>query len=1416
MAAQNFGIGKFDPELHPGNVYDTFCDFIDAFAYEYEAVAKEPPTELDGDARKLWIQKNKRRQLMGRFASRNLQKDFEDLVIVDERDSITFEETVKRLKERYKPTKNTTLANFEFHKLKQKPSESFDAFTNRVKHEAGGCEFSCASDTCTVKDVLVRDQIVIGTYDDDIRKKALNNEWPLTELVSQGRKLEAAAHGALRIKEEVADEQKLNRIAKPGKYSKKKKAQDKMRGSRTRESTAQQCTDCSSWACKGGKKCYAYGQDCFACGKTGHFKGAVNCKKSSKNNKKRTTRRVHNQDTDDSSSICSSDSPLSDNTGSSSDGEDQHIGRVKKSSRKVRPCKYVGHVRRTVCKKVRKTNKPKYQVRVVIKETPVTVYADTGADICVMSKSIAEELGLTLKKTRMRIKPFGSKHMRCVGYYVGPVMYEDTVANVRIYVVKKEVETLLSGPVSEALGIITFNRSQQDDSIRRVSQDPVKEAIVTRFPEVFNGIGKLKNHQVTLHIDDSVPSVASPPRPVPFHLKGRLRQEIKKMEEEGIVEEHSGPAPWVSNIVLAPKDDGGVRVTVDMRKPNEAIKDTRIPIPRPEEIRAQLAGSNVFSKLDFKSAFHQLELAPESRYMTVFHDGEKLKRYTRLTMGTKPASGELTKALRPLFDSIPSAHIIHDDLIIAAKSDEEHDKILDEVLFIIKQHGLTLNLEKCLFKRKEIPFWGMIYSREGVRPDPSKVQSLKMATRPCNKSEVMSFLCMLQANSEFIPNLAKETTHLRELTHKHKIFDWSSECEEEFERLKTLFYEDALLRYFDPDMKTFLFVDAHRSGLSVLLSQGESRDKCHVVACASRATTPIERRYPQLDLEALSVDFALRRFRQYIAGGPEVEVVTDHKPLVNIFKDTRRGSIRTDRIKLRHQDISYKVIWREGKYNPADYLSRHAVPWSKIPRSWKNETQEFEKTVWFLQFAPYTESISFDKMIEHTHKCEVLQRLKKCIVKGYIPKKDVQLQPYHQLLGSLTISDVGLVLKDDKIVLPESLWKKAVDKAHQGGHPGMTSLKRRLRSHFWIPKLNALVQKKVEGCHTFQVCTKKTTKEPIAPQVTTEYPWEEVNIDLFGPMPNNKHVLVVQDNMSRFPAAKIVPSTSSTPVIKALTEIYTSYGNPDLHRTDNGPPFNSKDFEEFSNQHGIQHVKVFPYHPQANPVETFMKPLGKALKAAYFNRDNAQQALDELLKAYRSTPHPATDAAPGSILFRKGYKTDFPRTILDDEMVEIARENDKQQKAERKEKTNSSNRRKTMAIAPGDKVIVKDYTRSKKFDPVYDLEPFTVIADDGKGLLLQREETVFRRHKDDVKPAFEKTEENGTKFDHSRSAGETQIMPPAADWFYYEVPEQADDGRKPTPEQVGNAQGPQENEQVSTGRPVRTRQGPRYLQDYVL
>ena len=231
-------------------------------------------------------------------------------------------------------------------------------------------------------------------------------------------------------------------------------------------------------------------------------------------------------------------------------------------------------------------------------------------------------------------------------------------------------------------------------------------------------------------------------------------------------------------------------------------------------------------------------------------------------MGLKPSQGELNASIQPLFAHLPQVHVIRYDIVIAPVTVEEHLVVLDEVMQILSNACLTLNGVKCVFGQDEIAFWGMIVSADGVRSDPEKVKALENLATPTNKEELVSFLCMMQSNSDFIPDFSKKAAFLRELTKKGCRFVWSEKHESSFRSLVSSFKNDVLLRYFDCSLPAFIVVDGHVSGLGAMLMQGSSLQDARPVAVASRTTSTSEKHCPQLDLEALSQDFGLRRFRE--------------------------------------------------------------------------------------------------------------------------------------------------------------------------------------------------------------------------------------------------------------------------------------------------------------------------------------------------------------------------------------------------------------------------------------------------------------------------------------------------------------------------------------------------------------------------
>ena len=204
----------------------------------------------------------------------------------------------------------------------------------------------------------------------------------------------------------------------------------------------------------------------------------------------------------------------------------------------------------------------------------------------------------------------------------------------------------------------------------------------------------------------------------------------------------------------------------------------------------------------------------------------------------------------------------------------------------------------------------MVYGADGIKPDPAKVEALEHITPQSSKEDLITFLCMMQSNADFIPDFAQTSAPLRHLTKGKVEFNWQDQHQQCFDELRHAFKKDSLLRYFEMGKLTIVFTDSHVSGLGAMLCEGDSIDTVKPVVFVSRTTNSAESIYPQLDLEAASVDFALRRFRNYIVGSPyQIMVVTDRKPLVQVFNNSRPGSIRTERIKIRHQDVRYELVY---------------------------------------------------------------------------------------------------------------------------------------------------------------------------------------------------------------------------------------------------------------------------------------------------------------------------------------------------------------------------------------------------------------------------------------------------------------------------------------------------------------------------
>ena len=340
-----------------------------------------------------------------------------------------------------------------------------------------------------------------------------------------------------------------------------------------------------------------------------------------------------------------------------------------------------------------------------------------------------------------------------------------------------------------------------------------------QYPEVFEGVGKLKDKQISLDIDPIVKPVAQPYRRIPFNLREKVQDKTTELLELGIVEPVEGPAPWVNPVVIVPKNNGEIRLCIDMRQANQAIMRRRYPIPTVDDVLHTMNGSKVFSKLDLKWGYHQLQLSPESTEITTFATPDGLFRYKRLLFGVCSASEQYQHEIASVLAGIEGAENISDDIVVHGPDTETHDKRLHQTIRRLQECGLTLNAEKCLFNMDRLVFMGMLLSEKGIGPTEDRVKAVLEAKEPENATDVRSFLGLANYSSMFIPHFATLSEPLRRLTRKETPFEFGPEQRKSFESLKQKMAEACTLAYFDKTAPTKVITDAIPVGLGAVLVQ---------------------------------------------------------------------------------------------------------------------------------------------------------------------------------------------------------------------------------------------------------------------------------------------------------------------------------------------------------------------------------------------------------------------------------------------------------------------------------------------------------------------------------------------------------------------------------------------------------------------
>ena len=165
--------------------------------------------------------------------------------------------------------------------------------------------------------------------------------------------------------------------------------------------------------------------------------------------------------------------------------------------------------------------------------------------------------------------------------------------------------------------------------------------IIDKHQSLFEGIGKFNKSEINFDIDESVKPMVQKERQIPFAFRKQVTDHLKELKDNDIIEGPLDPSvklDWISNVVITKKPSGQIRMNLDMRHANIAIKESHIPVPTVHSLRHKLNGAKVFTKLDMRHSFHQMPLGEKSKELTNFYTHEGIYRFKRLVMGAGPAS----------------------------------------------------------------------------------------------------------------------------------------------------------------------------------------------------------------------------------------------------------------------------------------------------------------------------------------------------------------------------------------------------------------------------------------------------------------------------------------------------------------------------------------------------------------------------------------------------------------------------------------------------------------------------------------------------------------------------------------------------------------------------------------------------------
>eukprot|EP01129_Flabellula_baltica_P006938 TRINITY_DN2653_c0_g1_i5.p1 TRINITY_DN2653_c0_g1~~TRINITY_DN2653_c0_g1_i5.p1 ORF type:complete len:1752 (+),score=245.22 TRINITY_DN2653_c0_g1_i5:186-5441(+) len=891
---------------------------------------------------------------------------------------------------------------------------------------------------------------------------------------------------------------------------------------------------------------------------------------------------------------------------------------------------------------------------------------------------------------------------------------------------------------------------------------------------------------------------------IPLHVRDEIYSQINDFLDRGIISYSN--SPWAAPIVLVRKSNGKWRFCCDYRKLNKVTIGDSHPIPKIEEIFAQLSGSRIFSSIDLTSGFHQIKLAEEDKEKTAFRSPMGLFEWNVLPFGINNAPVVFQRCMEAIFSAYLYQFVLIyiDDIIIYSNSFDDHLSHIEKVLDICIERNIIINMAKSTFAVSSIDYLGYTISEGHLHMNEEKIQGILDFPQPSNTSQIASFLGMANYYRHFIDGYAKKTLHLTEASNSPK-FSWTDDCSREFLSIKEILSNEPVLTLPDLSKMFYLATDWSKHAIGAVLFQ-KHNNLDRPIAFYSRKTRGSELNYCSYEGELLAIIEAVRRYRVYLLG-KRFTLLTDHKTLTWMLSQSLEKS-KYGRQLMELQQYEFDVHHIRGTDNiVADALSRAYSESETV--SFQDMILQFHNNSPILSGAMGT-SKSIKKsnddyfiLLEdfnkaNIHKEQLLDSfagpiLEKNAGKGILETESEGFITADGILYHLWTppNSKGKVYK--QVYLPEKFRTMCFIIFHEnpwtGGHQGVDRTYWSIRTRFYWQDMLSNIS------HWIRSCTICQTHNSVVPAngpfiaMDAYHTMDLVSCDIIGPLQetlnNNRFILVLTDYASKFVWTLASPDHTADTVAKFLIDIFLNYGCCTCFVSDQGAEFDANVVSAIFDILNVSSLRSTAYRPQSHgQVERVNRTLQTMLaKYASENTSTWDQFLEYVTSAYNMGPHSAIGVSPFSIMFGRDPKSpvdavmnspiDFTIDAREIERKtrkkmarhladgsEMARRVKERYKKKMTDRYNDS--KKPHKFKPGDLVLRKIESPSslgpKFLNTIYSIESIDMNAatlKDSNGRLLQKKYNVDKLrpyYYDDILEA-----NNNLSKDHFRSIVEDSI-----------------------------------------------------------